>query len=199
MDFQNSTQQYYREHAEAFVASTLDVNMGELYRCFLPLLPPKGRILDAGCGSGRDSKHFQSLGFDVSAFDASPELACLASILLNTRVKTQTFQQLNEHSRYDGIWCCASLLHVPNIELSDVMVRLNNALRPQGVLYASFKYGNQEREQGGRFFCDQNEQTLQTLITLTPTLIIDNTWVTTDQRVERSHEKWLNVIMKKTG
>ena len=119
MDFEQSTRQYYSDNASEFIENTQHVDMSALYEHFLPYIPKQGAILDAGCGSGRDVKHFQSLGYKVAAFDASPELAQLASQYLQIDVSVKTFQTLNAVSVFDGIWCCASLLHVPKAELED--------------------------------------------------------------------------------
>jgi trans-aconitate methyltransferase len=71
-----------------------------------------GHILDAGCGSGRDSSYFLDKGFDVSAFDASAELAKLASQLIHRPVTVCQFNEYESDKPFDGIWACASLLHV---------------------------------------------------------------------------------------
>ena len=194
MDFEQSTRQYYAENASAFVENTQHVDMSALYQRFLPYIPEQGSILDAGCGSGRDAKYFQSLGHQVAAFDASPELAKLASDLLQQTVAIQTFQQFDETEAYDGIWCCASLLHVPNLELKGVIKRLHKALNHNGVLYMSFKYGIEERVKEGRFFCDQTEQTIQQYLS---GFRVMETWVTGDQRPDREAEQWLNLIVQK--
>ena len=62
------------------------------------------------------------------------------------------FQELQEKEKYDGIWACASILHVPKIELADILQKMCNAVKVDGVIYISFKYGNFEGEQNGRFF-----------------------------------------------
>ena len=129
------TLNYYNQNAQSFSDSTLHVDMSALYAEFLPLIPKHGHILDAGCGSARDAMYFKQQGFTVSAFDASPELAKLASNYLQQAVEVKTFQQLNCTNKYDGIWCCASLLHVPKAELPQVFLKLQNALKPNGVLY----------------------------------------------------------------
>lgn len=194
MDTNANTQQYYADHAEAFTESTQTVDMTALYERFVPYLSAGCSVLDAGCGSGRDAKFFQSLGCKVAAFDASPELAALASEYLGVKVAVQTFQSFAALAQYDAIWCCASLLHVPKAELNDVMQRLARALKAQGVIYMSFKYGDQERVKDGRFFCDQTEQTITSYLA---DFEICEVWVTGDQRANRGAEKWLNVIARK--
>ncbi|MAE20361.1 SAM-dependent methyltransferase [Candidatus Poribacteria bacterium] len=194
MDLNESTQQYYKDNAVSFSESTKSVDMSELYDRFLPYLASGTFILDAGCGSGRDAKHFQSLGHKIAAFDASLELAQLASKYLQIDVPVKTFQTFDAVNSFDGIWCCASLLHVPKAELEDAIARLRRALKVDGVLYMSFKYGDQERVKDGRFFCDQNEETITEYIDGFKVL---DTWVTGDQREGRSNERWLNLIIKK--
>ena len=190
------TLNYYNQNAQSFSDSTLHVDMSALYAEFLPLIPKHGHILDAGCGSSRDAMYFKQQGFTVSAFDASPELAKLASNYLQQAVEVKTFQQLNCTNKYDGIWCCASLLHVPKAELPQVFLKLQNALKPNGVLYVSFKYGTQERVHNGREFTDLNESALTALINSHTKLKILKQWQTVDQRPERESEVWLNALIK---
>ncbi|PCM44199.1 class I SAM-dependent methyltransferase [Marinobacter sp. ANT_B65] len=100
---------YYNEHAQAFLDETLYVDMSALYDSFLPHLPENAHILDAGCGSGRDSREFLARGYRVTAFDASDKLAGLASRAISHPVSVRTFDQVSEYQTYDGIW--ASALH----------------------------------------------------------------------------------------
>ena len=190
------TLNYYNQNAQSFSDSTLHVDMSALYAEFLPLIPKHGHILDAGCGSARDAMYFKQQGFTVSAFDASPELAKLASNYLQQAVEVKSFQQLNCTNKYNGIWCCASLLHVPKVELPQVFLKLQNALKPNGVLYVSFKYGTQERVHNGREFTDLNEDGLTALITHHTELKTLKQWQTVDQRPERESEVWLNALIK---
>jgi SAM-dependent methyltransferase len=188
---------YYNDKAQEFFESTVNVDMSEHYRVFLNLLPPGGRILDAGCGSGRDSFHFINLGFQVTAIDASPVLAELSSKLMGQPVAVLRFQDLDFEKEFDGIWACASLLHVPRREMHDVLSRLTKALKPNGMLYASFKYGDGEGERNGRFFNDYNEQSFGCLLSDHPSLRLVSSWVSGDVRPERAGEKWLNVVVRR--
>ncbi len=101
---------YYRENARSFFDSTTSVDMSVLHDAFLSKLPANAHILDAGCGSGRDAKAFADRGFKVSAFDASPELASLASQHCGFDVSVRTFGDVVELETFDGIWCCAAAL-----------------------------------------------------------------------------------------
>jgi len=218
-----SNEEYYREHAQRFFRDTANVDMLALYRPFIGELPPGARILDAGCGSGRDVKAFSDMGFAVEAFDASAELVALARQLSGNAVAHKRFQEVDAVETYDGIWCCASLLHISEAELPGVMTRLAIALKPNGVWYLSFKYGRGEREKDGRRFTDMDMAGLQKLIDsvnalgaqtlaenkpLTTTeagagenrfaLETAHLWQTGDLRAGRGDEIWLNAILRKT-
>ncbi|OBT13431.1 SAM-dependent methyltransferase [Vibrio sp. UCD-FRSSP16_10] len=195
----NSTTRYYNQNAQQFFNSTVEVEMQSLYQRFLPLLPKQAHILDAGCGSGRDSKAFLEQGFVVDAFDASTELVTLASQLTGLAVTQSTFLDFTaKQNHYDGIWACASLLHVAEDELQTTFVHLSQFLKSSGHFYCSFKLGDLERERNGRFFRDLTLCKLQDTIAATQVLEIQSWWETEDLRPGREHEKWLNAILKKS-
>lgn len=189
--------EYYQQHAERFFSETVTVDMSALYQPFVAHLKPGARILDAGCGSGRDANAFSAMGYDVEAFDASAELVELARQHSGLPVEQKRFEDITDVERYDGIWCCASLLHVPLAELPEVMARLARALKPDGVWYLSFKYGSGEREKDGRVFTDMDEIKLKDLIADLENIVLLDTWITGDKRPERQNEKWLNSLLRK--
>ena len=186
---------YYDLNAQEFFDGTVDADMSIHYNKFLKLIAKNGRILDAGCGSGRDTKMFKTLGFEVEAIDGSAEMCRLASEFSGVNVKHMQFQDIDFHQEFDGIWACASLLHVPSDGLEDVLVKLKNSLKEDGILYASFKYGDFEGERNGRFFNDMTENTAIELFEKTGFEVIE-TWITTDSRPERN-EKWTNILVRK--
>ncbi|HSO82705.1 class I SAM-dependent methyltransferase [Thiocapsa sp.] len=186
---------YYEDQAETFFAETVAVDMAPLYARFLARVPPGGYILDAGSGSGRDALAFRRLGYAVTAFEASPTLARMASAHCGLPVEVRRFQAVDWEGCFDGIWACASLLHVPMAELPEVLRRLERALKSDGVLYASFKYGAGEREHGGRRFTDLDEEELVALVGTVPALEVLETWVTGDRRAGREGERWLNAMV----
>lgn len=188
---------YYQQHAERFFSETVTVDMSALYQPFVAHLKPGARILDAGCGSGRDARAFSALGYDVEAFDASAELVELARQHSGLPVEQKRFEDVTDVDRYDGIWCCASLLHVPLAELPGVMMLLARALKPGGVWYVSFKYGCGERAKDGRVFTDMDEIKLNDLIADLENIVLLDTWITGDKRPERHNEKWLNSLLRK--
>lgn len=193
---EDQTTAYYTKQAEAFVRETQSVDMSALYERFLPHLPSGAHILDAGCGSGRDTRAFVDSGFMVTAFDASPAIAALAETYSEMPVAVKRFQEIDWCRHFDGIWACASLLHVSGAELPAVVRRLARALKPGGLLYASFKYGEGEQIRNGRHFTDLDETGLADLLRQTPELIEVETWVTGDVRPGRESERWLNTLLQ---
>lgn len=187
---------YYQYNAQRFYDDTVDVDMSAVYKPFQRHLKPGARILDAGCGSGRDTKAFSDMGFKVEAFDASAELVERAKRLTGKHVKVMRFQDLTAVKQYDGIWCCASLLHVPEKELPEVMKLLARALKPGGVWYLSFKYGRGEREKDGRCFTDMDEEGIRKITRESEALTLTEMWTTKDRRTERD-DVWINAVLKK--
>jgi SAM-dependent methyltransferase len=118
------TIEFYNRNAAGFFQDTVGVDMSTLHHRFLREIPDGGTLLDAGCGSGRDAKIFKDYGYRVAAFDASHELAALASEYLGQPVAVRTFADIDEIAFYDGIWACASLLHLPLREIPAALVRL---------------------------------------------------------------------------
>jgi len=120
---------------------------------FAERLQPGARILELGCGGGQDSAEMLARGFDVVPTDGSPELAQEAERRLGLPVGVLLFEDLSEIAAYDGIWAHACLLHAPRPALPGIINRIHAALRPTGVLYASFKAGEAEGRDGlGRYF-----------------------------------------------
>jgi SAM-dependent methyltransferase len=188
---------YYAENAQRFFDDTVDKPMSDIYVKFQPLLPPGGTLLDAGCGSGRDARHFFEEGFAVTAFDASPQMAKLATDYLGWDVAVMTFDETRWQEKFDGLWACASLLHLRYTELAPTLERLGRALKPRGHLYASFKYGDGEYTKEGRYFTRLDEARATALFEAISTLTISEMWCTEDVRKERKGEFWLNLIAQK--
>ncbi len=191
----DSTLAYYERNARSFCAATVALDLSPLYARFLPLLPAGGHILDVGCGSGRDARAFLAQGYTVTAFDASPALAQQATAYCGIPVQVLRVQEVPWVACFDGIWACASLLHVPMRELPEVLGRLTVALKPGGVLYLSFKYGHGERHREGRHFTNLDEAGLLTLLDAVPGLLLRELWITADQRPDRHGEQWLNAVV----
>ena len=191
------SQEYYNNNAQHFISDTIDVDMNTHYQRFLAHLNDGASILDAGCGSGRDSLAFKNMGYKVQAFDASSAMVEATRSLADVPVQKMTFQIAIFNTSFDGIWACASLLHVPRTELSTVLENLVSHLNVGGIIYASFKYGLDERQKGDRYFNDLTETSLIKHIDAASNLEIVEQWTSGDGRTGRSDEKWLNCLLRK--
>lgn len=191
------TLEYYRLFAEQFAESTCSVSFREIQERFLEKLPEKAAILDFGCGSGRDARYFMERGFQVEASDGSPELCTIASQYTGLKVQCMLFQELSVQDTYDGIWACASILHLNRTDLEAVLQKMYRALKDQGIIYTSFKYGTFEGERNGRYFTDFTEQTFEIFLHRLEGLKLETCWITHDARPDRKEEKWLNLILRR--
>lgn len=193
----NKTINYYDTNAKEFVEGTLNVDFKVTQDKFINKLPAKGYILDFGCGSGRDTKYFLAKDFNVDAIDGSIELCKIASEYTNIKVRHMYFNELSIVNKYDGIWACSSILHLSLDDLVDVFKRMSKALKDEGIIYTSFKYGNFSGERNGRFFTDMTEDSFANLIINVENLKVEEQWITADVRPQRGNEKWLNLILRK--
>lgn len=193
----NQTIAYYNEHAEEYIAGTRDVNLHRVQDHFLSLLPRCGKILDFGCGSGRDVKYFRCRGFRAEGIDASDEMCYHASRYTGTNVRKMLFTDLNDIQSFDGIWACASLLHLNNRELTDVLYKISAALVDGGILYASFQYGETEEVREGRFYNDMTERKFRGILRGAPDLVPEETWISSDVKEDLKNIRWLNLLLRK--
>ena len=193
----SNTLNYYNENAKSFIEGTANVDFVSVQDIFLQLLPSYGTILDFGCGSGRDTKYFIEHGYKVDAIDGSIELCKLASEYTGIDVKHMLFQELTDAKKYDGIWACASILHVKRTELLEILQKMCDATKKNGIIYISFKYGNFEGERNGRYFTDMTEESMSELLAYIPELKVEKQWITGDVREGRGDERWLNMILRK--
>lgn len=104
---------------------------------------------------------------------------------------------MEEYEKYDGIWACASILHLTHNELKEVLKKILLALKKEGIVYLSFKYGTFEGERRGRYFLDMTEEAFAELLNETGGFDIEEKWITGDVRPERGDERWLNLILRK--
>lgn len=195
---QNETLKYYDQNAESFAAGTVGVPFTDIQDRFLALLAPGGKILDFGCGSGRDTKYFHEKGFAVDAVDGSEEMCRYAREYTGMPVRKMLFAELSVAEEYDGIWACSSILHLPPDELTDVFKKMIRALKTDGILYTSFKYGDRAGMRNGRYFTDFTEESFEKYIRGIEGICIRMLWVTGDVRPNRGNERWLNMILQKT-
>lgn len=192
----NKTLDYYNQNAEEFVASTVAVDFNEIQDRFIEKLSGKN-VLDFGCGSGRDTKYFLKAGLSVTAVDGSEEMCRYASEYTGIKVQHMLFQELSEKNTYDGIWACASILHLSKTKLCQVILKMVDALRVGGIIYTSFKYGDFEGERNGRYFTDFTIESFTKFIQDITGIQIEDYWITSDARPGRGEQKWLNLILQK--
>ncbi|GGX18025.1 SAM-dependent methyltransferase [Pigmentiphaga litoralis] len=188
--------EFYEENAELFISQTRDADMSAAYAEFVRRLPAGGSILDAGSGSGRDSAWFKAHGFKVEAFDSSPAMVQATESFADVPTRLIRFEEFEWEHPFDGIWACASLLHVARSSFSGVINRLASALNDEGSIYCSFKLGTQERVLNGRYFNDFDERLLVEALSHTRTYAAAM-WRTNDVRPDRANENWLNALLSK--
>ena len=195
--WERETLQYYREKRDSFFDGTVCADMEATRNRFLSFLVSGAYILDFGCGSGRDTKAFLNLGYKVDAADGSAELCRRASEYTGVPVRQMLFSELEAVDTYDGIWACASILHLPKPELNTVLNKISIALKDNGILYTSFKYGTFEGMRNNRYFTDFTEKTLIRFWKNIEHLTIIEQWITQDVRVGREDEKWINILARR--
>lgn len=201
MDKEYNTLDYYNKNAKIYCEQTLVGNMQENYNRFLKHLNKNAYILDFGCGSGRDSKYFLDNGYKVKAIDGSIEMCKLASKYINQEVKCMKFEELNDIEIYDGIWANSSILHVEKENLIDILIKMINALKVNGIIYASFKLGTGYEIKEGKYY---NYLTKNEMIKILNKMekkvkLIDyfETYPST-KRISKN-TVWANFIIKKQG
>ncbi len=186
---------HYDRHAGAFAAETADLDLAPLHDRFLRRVPAGGRVLDAGCGTGRDALAFARRGYRVVAFDASEAMVGHTRARMGGEgtVLRMRFDEVAWRGEFDGVWACASLLHVPRDGFEAVGRSLADALRRGGAWYLSFKLGAGERRVGARLFVDHTEASLRAALEALPVEVVA-AWTSGDVRPGRERERWLNAV-----
>ncbi|MDY4669297.1 MAG: methyltransferase domain-containing protein [Oliverpabstia sp.] len=188
---------YYNRYAVPYYEETVDVDMTEVIEPFMELLPENAEVLDLGCGSGRDTITLEERGFYVTAMDGSEEMCKLAEVNIDQEVLQMTYEEMDFDDVFDGIWACASLVHLTDEEMRDVMKKLILALKMDGILYFSVHKGDRDGIYNGRYFRDYSKKELNGLLEEFPELELLNVWTTQDARSGKADGQWLNVLAKK--
>jgi SAM-dependent methyltransferase len=192
------TLHYYDEKGDAFFKRTVHFDVQELYDFFAEYLPNEAHLLDAGCGSGRDSKIFLERGYKVSAFDGSATMSKLASDFTGLEVKHLLFEDMAFENEFDAIWANASLLHVRYKDLPTIFEKFIQALKRHAVWFMSFKVGEGERkDENERHFTNFTEARFRDFIAQFPELELEKLLITEDKRPDQKGNKWLNAIVRK--
>ena len=187
------TIKYYDNNAQEYFSKTKDIDMNYQRDKFLNYLKPNSKILDFGCGSGRDSKVFLEKGYHVTAIDGSQKLCDLASIYLGQEVKCMNFKDLNDYNSYEGIWACASILHLEYKDLNFILRKMSYALKPNGIVYTCFKDGKGERySDDGRYYNDMDYSKMKTLLFLNQEFELKDFFINKTEK-----ENWNNFYLRK--
>lgn len=152
MEKEYNTLEFYNQNAKLYCEQTINGDLEENYKRFLTRLSKGAYILDFGCGSGRDSKYFLDNGYKVKAIDGSIEMCKLASKYINQEVTCMKFEELDDINVYDGIWACSSILHIEKEKLENVLKKMLNSLKPNGIIYTSFKLGEGYQIKEGKYY-----------------------------------------------
>ena len=187
---------YYESNAERYAAETLSADMSEQYQSFLPLLKKRAKILDVGSGSGRDAYYFQRHGYEVTALEPSKNLCREIRKGFSGEIVCSDIQSYQPMERYDGIWACASLIHLQEEEILCFFKKMDMYLSDNGIVYASGKCGISTGEVAdGRFFLEFTEQLVEKILTVNKQLQLEQLWYTEDVRGRRGF-RWLNVVLR---
>ena len=188
---------YYNKNASEYYNQTIELGMEDIIEEFIKLIPADGAILDLGCGSGRDSMYFIEEGFDVTAVDGSEALCELAKIEIGQEVHNIKFEDLEFDNVFDGVWACASLLHVKKKDIHDIINKVSRSLVKDGVLYMSVKHGDYEGMRDGRYYSDYRTGEIKEIFRQHPELEIINMY--TKRRNKDDQFSWLNIFVRKVA
>ena len=196
-DIIQNSELYYEKHGQEFFDDSVYRDMGNLYKSFLEYVEDGGYILDAGCGSGRDAFIFESLGYQVDAIDASAKMCQLSTDYLGFTVQQLRIQDMDMYKTYDGVWACASLLHVPIFELESSIDKLCKALIDDGTLLISVKYGTSWHvDQKGRLITEMDETLMEDSMRRNSMDIID-IWIEESPASDGIPVEWINMMAAK--
>lgn len=187
---------YYESNAERYAAETFSADMSEQYQSFLPLLKKRAKILDVGSGSGRDACYFKKQGYQVTALEPSKNLCREIRKVFPGEIVCSEVQSYQPMERYDGIWACASLIHLKEEEVLHFFEKIDLYLEDSGIIYVSGKNGISTGEvEDGRFFLEFTEQLVEKILTVNKQLKLEQLWYTEDVNGRRGF-RWMNVILR---
>ncbi|AWI53443.1 SAM-dependent methyltransferase [Aquabacterium olei] len=190
----SSTDRFYEDHAVEYFSGTSGAQTQFVLDRFLSHLPANAAILDAGCGSGRDLKYFHSRGHCALGIDASTALVQMAAEYSGAPCEVVRIERISYEERFDGVWACASLLHLPRDAFRPALRSLNRALKRGGTLFMAVQEGQGEAIlPDGRLYVYYSEDDIRTSLDAAG-LAVNELW-TTRNSAEAVHQPvWINVI-----
>ncbi len=192
------TIRFYDQHADAYANKTLFLDLVSIYAPFLELVPPSGRLLDAGCGAGRDTRFFIERGYVVISFDASTGMVRKCQEYPHAYCVHLSFSEIAFKEEFDGVWACASLLHLPFEKAKSAVVRLATALKLNGIMFLSVRAGNGDSRENGRYFQYYDDKMIDTLFAHDPRLEVLRAWHSTSVGPDGDQSTaWINVLIKR--
>ena len=191
---QDTTLSWYSDNAIQYAEETRNSLVLDALWEFLSRMKEGGTILDYGSGSGRDSAFFLDKGFSVDSLDGSAEMKAQAERLFGIKVKLASFLSLEEKDKYDGIWAQASILHLEEHDLRVALTLIERALKRDGVFYSSFRKGEEDGYEKGRWYTNMTERRF--LSFLPASLYVEKIWESQDVRPGVSRT-WLSIICRK--
>ena len=187
---------YYESNAEHYAAETFSADMSEQYQRFLPLLKKGAKILDVGSGSGRDACYFQKHGYQVTALEPSKNLCKEIRKVFSGEIICSDIQNYRPKERYDGIWACASLIHLQEEEILRFFEKIDLYLNDNGVVYVSGKNGIPTGETAdGRYFLEFTEGLVGKILAVNDRMKLEELWYSEDVS-DRKGFRWMNIILK---
>lgn len=198
---ESPTLRYYNSNADAYANKTSLLDLSDFYERFSKHIPRGARILDAGCGAGRDVRYFIERGNIVIAFDASKEMVRKCREYPHAYCIRLTFAEVHFKEEFDGVWACASLLHLKQPEAKAAMVRLTTALKPGGVMFVAVKKGKKGEEcqdSNGRFFQYYDNDSVKDLYEEDSRIESIEMWNSPPSSFEGNNgREWLNLLLRR--
>ena len=187
---------YYETNVKRYARETFSADMSEQYQRFLPLLRKQARILDVGNGSGRDACYFQKYGYQVTALEPSKNLCRESRKVFSGEIICSDLQSYRPDQPFDGIWACASLLHLREKEILHFFEKIDLYLKDNGLIYFSGKNGIPTgRAADGRYFLEFTEQLVEKILAANERMQLEELWYTEDVN-GRQGFRWMNGIMR---
>lgn len=189
--------EYYEINAKRYAEQTFSADMSEQYKRFFPLLREQARILDVGSGSGRDACYFQKKGYQVTALEPSKNLCREIRKVFSGEIVCSDIQNYRPDQRFDGIWACASFLHLQEREVLSFFEKINLYLNDNGIVYLSGKNGIATGEAAdGRYFLEFTEQLVEEILSVNRHINLKELWYTEDVSGRKGFQ-WMNIILKR--